>query len=78
MVDSLPAATAKVTPAAMALRTALSSVVLAPPPSDMLATAGRTALAATQSTPSITPAVVPEPLLSRTRTPTMLAFLATP
>lgn len=32
----------------------------------------------TQSMPAITPAVVPEPLLSSTRTATMFAFLATP
>lgn len=44
----------------------------------MLATAGLTALAVTQSMPATTPAVVPEPLLFSTRTPTILAFLATP
>src|SRR5690606_3273000 len=78
LVDSLPAATTKVTPAAMALRTAASSVLSAPPPSDMLATAGLTALRATQSMPATTWAVVPEPELFSTRTATIFAFLATP
>ena len=62
----------------MELATALSSVVLAPPPSDMLATAGLTWLAVTQSTPAITPALVPLPAQSSTRTATRLTALATP
>jgi hypothetical protein len=52
--------------------------VFAEPPRLMLATAGFLALAVTQSTPAITPAVVPEPLQSRTRTAYRLTFLATP
>src|SRR3712207_4089577 len=74
----LPAATAMVTPLVIALATAASSVLLAPPPSDMLPTAGLTWLLATQSTPAITPAVVPLPAQSSTRTAIRLAALATP
>ena len=46
----------------------------------MLATAGAPAAwsAVTQSTPAITPLMVPEPLQSRTRTATRSTFLATP
>ncbi len=78
LVDSLPAATTKVTPEAMAPRTAASRALSAPPPRDMLATAGLTAFRATQSMPATTWAVVPEPELFSTRTPTTFAFLATP
>lgn len=67
-----------VTPDAMDLRTASSSVVLAPPPSDTFATDEATWLAVIQSTPAMTPAVVPEPSLPRTRTATIFAFFATP
>lgn len=62
----------------MELRTAVSRVVDAPPPSDRLATEGPEWLAVTQSIPAMTPAVVPDPLLSSTRTATTFAFLATP
>jgi hypothetical protein len=41
--------------------TALSSDVLTPPPSLMFATADEAWFAVTQSTPAITPDVVPEP-----------------
>ena len=58
--------------------TAASRLALMPPPSDMFATAGFTWLAVTQSTPAMTPLVVPEPLQSSTRTETSDAFFATP
>src|SRR5690349_4955807 len=77
-MSPLPAARAYVTPLAMERSTAASRVELAPPPSDMLATAGLTALAVTQSMPAMTPAVVPLPLQSSTRTATRLTDLATP
>ena len=51
---SLPAATAKVTPEAMALRTAVSSAAEAPPPRLMFATDGPWRVAATQLTPAMT------------------------
>ena len=57
-----PAATVYETPESIERRTASSSAAEAPPPNDMFATAGLTALLVTQSTPAITPAVVPEPL----------------
>jgi hypothetical protein len=51
------------TPAAIMRRTASSTEVFAPPPSDMFATAGLTWFAVTQSIPAMTPLqVVPEPL----------------
>ncbi len=56
-------------PAFTALVTAASSVVLALPPRLMLATAGLTALAVTQSMPLITVEVLPEPVQSSTLTP---------
>src|SRR5262245_33026845 len=74
----LPAAMAKVTPEAMALATAVSRAVETPPPRLMLATAGRTRLSRTQSTPAMTPAFVPEPVQSRTRTGWRLTLLARP
>src|SRR5688500_6501936 len=74
----LPAASAYVTPELMELATALSSVVLTPPPRLMLATAGLTALLVTQLTPAMTPAVVPLPVQLSTRTPTSRTALATP
>ncbi len=58
--------------------TAASRVASAPPPSDMLATAGFTAFAVTQSMPPTTPAVVPEPWQFSTLTATTLAPLARP
>src|SRR5512142_305611 len=74
----LPAAIANVTPEAMALLTALSSVLERPPPRDMFATAGWMAFDCTQFTPAMTPEVEPEPLQSRTRTATSDAPFATP
>ncbi|KOX51979.1 hypothetical protein ADL08_02865 [Streptomyces sp. NRRL F-6492] len=65
-------------PEAIDLRTASSRTVSTPPPRLMLATAGLTAFCVTQSMPATTWAVVPEPWLLRTRTPTIFAFLATP
>src|SRR5690606_7320526 len=76
--DSLPAATAKVTPEAMALATAASRAGSAAPPRLMLATEGPWWFSVTQSMPAMTCSVVPEPLSSRTLTATMPAFLATP
>src|SRR3990172_5928497 len=73
-----PAATTKVTPDAMALLTAASRVLEAPPPRLMFATAGSTALAFTQLTPLMTPVVVPDPAQLRTRTATSATLLATP
>src|SRR4051794_5599898 len=55
----LPAARAYVTPEAIDRRTASSSAADTPPPRLMLATAGFTAFAVTQSTPAITPELVP-------------------
>src|SRR5215212_4511450 len=75
---SLPAATAKVTPALMALLTAVSSAEEAPPPRLMLATAGSTRFEATQLTPEMTPEVVPDPWQLSTRTARRLTLLATP
>ncbi|GAB3811010.1 hypothetical protein GCM10027605_50330 [Micromonospora zhanjiangensis] len=66
------------TPEEIELATALSSVVLAPPPRLMFATAGLTALAVTQLTPATTPEVLPLPEQSSTRTPTSRTALATP
>src|SRR3954468_24757784 len=65
---SLPAATAKTTPALMALLTAVSSAEDAPPPRLMLATAGSTRLDASQLTPEMTPEVEPDPWQLSTRT----------
>src|SRR5204862_6525030 len=74
----LPAATQKTTPALTAPVTASSSACDAPPPRDMLATAGLIAFCATQFTPAMTPELVPEPLQSSTRTATSVTPLATP
>src|SRR5262249_51110946 len=74
----LPAAMENVTPELIAPLTALSSAEDAPPPSDMLATAGWIAFAATQFTPAMTPEFVPDPLQFRTRTATRETPLATP
>ena len=63
----------------MELVTAVSSAALVPaPPRLMLATAGLTALAVTQSTPAMTWSKVPEPAQLSTRTPTSWTPLATP
>src|SRR6266498_1509970 len=62
----------------MELLTALSSVVSTPPPRLMLATAGLTAWAVTQSMPAATCAVLPLPWQLSTRTPTSCTPLATP
>ena len=78
LVFSLPAATAKVTPAAIAPFTAVSSAVEAPPPRLMLATAGLTWLCLTQSTPAMTPEFEPEPVQPRTRTGWTTALSAMP
>src|SRR5919199_6394667 len=64
----------------MELFTAVSSELEAPPPRLMLATAGVPAawLPVTQSTPAITPEVLPLPEQLRTRTATRVTALATP
>src|SRR5687767_12862936 len=64
----------------MQLLTAESSADDAPPPRDMLATAGWPArwLPRTQSTPAMTPEFVPLPLQLSTRTATSVTPLATP
>jgi hypothetical protein len=49
-----------------------------PPPSDMLATAGLTALARTQLSAEMIPDVEPEPEQLSTRTPRSWTVLATP
>src|SRR5438270_2274696 len=74
----LPAATQNTTPAFTAPVTASSSACDAPPPRDMLATAGLMAFCATQFTPAMTPEFVPEPWQLRTRTATSETPLATP
>src|SRR5215217_9542976 len=66
---SLPAATARNTPELARLFAAVFSVDESPPPSDMLATAGLTALARTQSSARMMPVVEPEPEQLSTRTP---------
>ncbi len=58
--------------------TALSRAVEAPPPRLMFATAGRTAFAVTQSTPAMTPDVVPLPVHDKTRTGTRATSFAMP
>src|SRR3712207_9173664 len=75
---SLPAATAKTTPALIAPLTAESSAEDAPPPRLMFATAGSTRFCATQLTPEMTPEVVPEPWQLSTRTARRLTLFATP
>jgi hypothetical protein len=62
----------------MEFLTAVSSVVLALPPRETLATESVTWWAVIQSTPTMSPEVVPEPSLPSTRTATTFAFLATP
>lgn len=78
LAELLPAATTTVTPLLCMFATAVSMELLAPPPRLMFATAGFTALAATQSIPASTPDQVPEPAQSRTRTGMTFALLATP
>ena len=80
LVFSLPAATAYVTPSLIEFTTAVSSAEEMPPPRLMLATAGEPApwLLVTQSTPAMTPELVPEPWQSRTRTGRIVTCLATP
>src|ERR687889_119095 len=75
---SFPAATATVTPELMRLLTAVSIEDEAPPPTLMLATAGRTRLAVTQLTPAMMFDV--EVVLAhwKTLTPRSIALLATP
>jgi hypothetical protein len=58
--------------------TAASSAVEALPPRLMLATAGLTWFAVTQSTPAITPEFVPEPWQLSTRTACSVTCFATP
>ena len=60
------------------LVTAAFSVLEKLPPKLMLAAAGRTLFAVTQSIPAITPAVLPEPVQPSTRTATSFTFFATP
>ena len=74
----LPAAIEYVTPLLIELRTAVSRAVETPPPRLMLATAGLMWFAVTQSTPAMTPALVPEPLQLSTRTANRRTPFATP
>jgi hypothetical protein len=67
-----------VTPEAIDLVTAALSAELSEPPTLMLATAGLTACAVTQSMPPMIAEYEPEPVQSSTRTPTSLTSLATP
>jgi hypothetical protein len=62
------------------LFTAVSRALFAPPPRLMFAIAGCPApwLPVTQSTPAMTPEVLPEPWQFRARTPTSRTPLATP
>src|SRR2546423_9634004 len=64
----LPAAIEYVTPELIELLTAVSSADDAPPPRLILATAGLMWFCVTQSTPEMTPEVLPDPLQSSTRT----------
>src|SRR5437899_6578240 len=74
----VPAAMQNVTPALIAPLAESSSACDAPPPRDMLATAGRMRFCATQFTPAMTPELVPDPLQLRTRTATSATPFATP
>src|SRR5215213_924101 len=74
----LPAATAVATPEEIMRPTASSTDVLAPPPSDMFATAGLAWFAVTQSIPAMTPLHEPEPPQSSTRTATSFTSFAMP
>jgi hypothetical protein len=77
-----PAAIAYTTPAATEFVTAWLSVVERLPPRLMLAADGTDLFAffcaVTQSMPAMTPAVLPEPEQSSTRTATSVTFFATP
>src|SRR5687768_10741358 len=75
---SPPAPTDTNTPELARLLTAVLTADEKPPPTDMLATAGFTRFKRTQSTPAMTPAVVPEPVQLSTRTPCSRTWLATP
>src|SRR3989338_10392624 len=79
---SLPAATTINKPALTAALTALSRADEMRPPRDMLPTEGlglrREAALAAHWTPSMTPALVPDPVSPRTLTATMEALLAHP
>src|SRR5687767_9075643 len=74
----LPAAMEYVIPAAIEAATAASRSGNELPPRLMLATAGNTAFAVTQSTPAITCVKEPKPAQSSTRTATRFTSLATP
>src|SRR5436190_10635994 len=78
LASPLPAATHMTTPALTAPVIESSTACDAPPPRDMLATAGLMALVATQFTPAMTPEFVHEPLQSSTRTASSETPLATP
>ena len=75
---SLPAATEMNTPELASELVALLSADEKPPPSDMFATAGFTALRRTQSSAATMPEVEPEPEQLRTRTPRSRTLFATP
>src|SRR6266571_3461828 len=75
---SFPAATARNTPEFQRFVTAVLSAAELPPPSDMLATAGLSWFAVTQSTPAITSELRPMPAQLSTRTPCRDTPLATP
>src|SRR5207247_9104963 len=74
----LPAARQSDTPALIAPLTESSRACDAPPPRDMLATAGRMRFCATQLTPAMTPELAPDPLQLRTPTATSPTPFATP
>lgn len=76
--SELPAATTTVTPELTVLLTAELTAVDLLPPRDMLRTDLATWLLATHWIPEITPELVPDPLASRTLTPTILTDLETP
>src|SRR6185295_2184648 len=75
---AFPAATTYVNPAAIELVIASSRACVALPLRLILTTAGFIPWRVTQSTPAITPEVVPLPAQSSTRTPCRLTPLATP
>src|SRR5687768_4813503 len=75
---SLPAAATTSAPAFINRTHASSIACVAGPPSDTFTTAGLRRFAAIQSSPAITPLIVPLPEQSITRTDTRLAPGATP
>lgn len=75
---SFPAATTTVTPALTVLATAELRADEKDPPRDMLRTDLAAALLATHWIPEMTPELLPDPEASKTLTPTIVAFLATP